>query len=238
MQRFEIPDPQALPEQLPPGRTEPMNTQELSPQIDFLYRAADNFTQSVQFADAKAGGVVLILSIGILDLFRNIRQFLDARDISAGWGWLATISSVIATIFAIMTVIQIARTLFPRRRPGLALAVLLRRRRRLPEPRKPTRTPSGAPPSASSSARWRDLLESRRDRRREVQAPPHRLRVRAAVRRLLGGGAARALARALSAAYGAGAKKLCPPVTKWCVLRGMSRTSTRPFWTNTSVPSQ
>ncbi len=71
MQRFEIPDPQALPEQLPPGRTEPMNTQELSPQIDFLYRAADNFTQSVQFADAKAGGVVLILSIGILDLFKQ-----------------------------------------------------------------------------------------------------------------------------------------------------------------------
>lgn len=120
MQRFEIPDPQALPEQLPPGRTEPMNTQELSPQIDFLYRAADNFTQSVQFADAKAGGVVLILSIGILDLFKNIRQFLDARDIAAAWGWLATISSVVATIFAILTVIQIARTLFPRRRPGLA----------------------------------------------------------------------------------------------------------------------
>ena len=96
-----------------------MNTQELSPQIDFLYRAVDNFTQSVQFADAKAGGVVLILSIGILDLFKNIRQFLDARDIAAAWGWLATVSSVIATIFAILTVVQIARTLFPRRRPGL-----------------------------------------------------------------------------------------------------------------------
>jgi hypothetical protein len=119
MQRFEVPDPRALPEQLPPGRTEPMNTQELSPQIDFLYRAVDNFTQSVQFADAKAGGVVLILSIGILDLFRNIRQFLDARDIAAAWGWLATVSSVIATIFAILTVVQIARTLFPRRRAGL-----------------------------------------------------------------------------------------------------------------------
>jgi pycsar effector protein len=119
MQRFEIPDPQALPEQLPPGRTEPMNTQELSPQIDFLYRAVDNFTQSVQFADAKAGGVVLILSIGLLDLFKDMRQFLDARDIAAAWGWLATVSSVIATIFAILTVVQIARTLFPRRRPGL-----------------------------------------------------------------------------------------------------------------------
>src|SRR3954468_24231424 len=119
MERFDVPDPHALPERLPPGRTEPRNTQELSPQIDFLYRAVDSIQQSVQFADAKAGGVVLILSIGILDLFKNLRNFLDARDLSAAWGWLATISSVIATLFAILTVVQIARTLFPRRRPGL-----------------------------------------------------------------------------------------------------------------------
>ena len=118
MERFNVPDPNALPQRLPPGRTEPMNTQELSPQIDFLYRAADNFTQSVQFADAKAGGVVLILSIGILDLFRNIRPFLDARDISPSWGWLATVCAVVATLFAVLTVVQIARALFPRRRPG------------------------------------------------------------------------------------------------------------------------
>jgi hypothetical protein len=119
MKRFEVADPHALPEQLPAGRTEPGNTQELSPQIDFLYRAVDSFTQSVQFGDAKAGGVVLILSIGILDLLRNIRQFLDARDVSAGWGWLATIAAVIATVFVVLTVIQVARTLFPRRRPGM-----------------------------------------------------------------------------------------------------------------------
>jgi len=119
VERFEVPDPHALPPQLPPGRTEPRNTQELSPQIDFLYKAVDNFTQSVQFADAKAGGVVLILSIGILDLFRNLRNFLDARDLSAGYGWTATIAALIATVFGIMTVVQIARSLFPRRRPGL-----------------------------------------------------------------------------------------------------------------------
>jgi Family of unknown function (DUF5706) len=119
MERFELPDPDAVPEQLPAGRTEPPTVQDISPQIDFLYRAAESFQQSVQFADAKAGGVVLILSIGILDLFRNIRQFLDARDLSVGWGWLATVSSVIATVFAILTVFQVARTLFPRRRPGM-----------------------------------------------------------------------------------------------------------------------
>jgi hypothetical protein len=119
VERFEIPDPDALPPRLPPGRTEPRNTQELSPQIDFLYRAVDSIQQSVQFADAKAGGVVLILSIGILDLFRNLRNFLDARDLSAGYGWTATIAALIATAFGILTVVQIARALFPRRRAGL-----------------------------------------------------------------------------------------------------------------------
>ena len=119
MERFDLPDPDALPGPLPPWRSEPPTVQEISPQIDFLYRAADNFTQSVQFADAKAGGVVLILSIGILDLFRNLRNFLDARDLSAGYGWTATVAAVIATAFGILTVVQIARTLFPRRRPGM-----------------------------------------------------------------------------------------------------------------------
>jgi hypothetical protein len=119
VERFDVPDPHALPQRLPPGRTEPRNTQELSPQIDFLYRAVDSFQQSVQFADAKAGGVVLILSIGILDLFRNLRNFLDARDLSAGYGWTATVAAIIATAFGILTVIQIARALFPRHRPGL-----------------------------------------------------------------------------------------------------------------------
>ena len=119
MERYDVPDPTQLPPRLPAGREEPPTVQEISPQIDFLYKATDNFTQSVQFADAKAGGVVLILSIGILDLFRNLRNVLDARDLSPAWGWLATISCLIATAFAVLTVLQIARTLFPRRRAGL-----------------------------------------------------------------------------------------------------------------------
>lgn len=118
MDRFDLPDPDAFPDPLPAGRPEPPTVQEISPQIDFLYKAADNFTQSVQFADAKAGGVVLILSIGILDLFRHLRDFLDARDLSPAYGWTATIACIVATVFGMLTVVQIARTLFPRRRPG------------------------------------------------------------------------------------------------------------------------
>jgi hypothetical protein len=119
VERFDVPDPEALPGRLPPGRTEPPTVQDISPQIDFLYRATENFERAVQFADAKAGGVVLILGIGLLDLLRNLRNFLDARDLSVAWGWLATVACILATVFAIATVVQVARSLFPRGRPGL-----------------------------------------------------------------------------------------------------------------------
>ena len=59
-------------EPLPDIRPEPPTYQDIQPQLDFLYRASETFERSVQFADAKAGGVVLILGIGILDLFRHV----------------------------------------------------------------------------------------------------------------------------------------------------------------------
>jgi Family of unknown function (DUF5706) len=102
-----------------PGRREPATVDEIAPQLDFLYRATENFERAVQFADAKAGGVMLILSIGLIDLLRNIRQFLDARHTAPGWGWLATIACLFGILFAIAAVGQVGRTLVPRRRPGL-----------------------------------------------------------------------------------------------------------------------
>jgi Pycsar effector protein len=102
-----------------PSRREPAIVDEIAPQLDFLYRVAENFERSVQFADAKAGGVMLILSIGLIDLLRNIRHFLDARHASPGWGWLATIACLFGILFAIAAVGQVGRTLVPRRRSGL-----------------------------------------------------------------------------------------------------------------------
>jgi pycsar effector protein len=106
-------------ESLAAVRPEPPTVQDISPQLDFLYRASETFERAVQFADAKAGGVVLILGIGILDLFRHVRDFLDARDASVGWGWLSTIACLIAIGFGILTLLQVGRALVPRRRPGL-----------------------------------------------------------------------------------------------------------------------
>jgi hypothetical protein len=113
------PDEETRSEPLAAVRPEPPTVQDISPQLDFLYRASETFERAVQFADAKAGGVVLILGIGILDLFRHVRDFLDARDASAGWGWLATIACLVAVAAALATVLQVGHALFPRRRPGL-----------------------------------------------------------------------------------------------------------------------
>jgi len=112
-------DAQAELEPLAAERPEPPTVQDISPQLDFLYRASENFERAVQFADAKAGGVVLILGIGILDLFRHVRNFLDARDASAAYGWLSTVACLVAIAAGLLTVLQVGRALFPRRRPGL-----------------------------------------------------------------------------------------------------------------------
>jgi len=111
-------------EELPPlaaVRPEPVNVQQIQPHLDFLYRVAQTMDTAVQFADAKVGGVVLILGIGILDLFRHVREFLDARDLSPFWGWVSCISCLIAVIAAAATVLQVGRTLFPRRRASSSL---------------------------------------------------------------------------------------------------------------------
>ena len=104
---------------LPDVRPEPPTVQDIQPHLDFLYRAATTIDSQVQFADAKVGGVVLILGIGVLDLFRQLRGFLDARDASAAWGWLSTISCLFAVCAGLLTVAQVGRALFPRSRPGL-----------------------------------------------------------------------------------------------------------------------
>jgi pycsar effector protein len=111
-------------QELPPLaaiRPEPENVQQIQPHLDFLYRASQTMDTAVQFADAKVGGVVLILGIGILDLFRHVREFLDARDLSPFWGWVSCIACVIAVIAALATVLQVGRTLFPRRRASSSL---------------------------------------------------------------------------------------------------------------------
>jgi hypothetical protein len=103
---------------VPDLHPEPQNVQEISPQLDFLYRAENAFQQWLQFADAKAGGVILILSIGILDLFRRAKDLLNATDLPSSWGYGATISFALAMVCGVLAIFQVGRALFPRHIPG------------------------------------------------------------------------------------------------------------------------
>ncbi len=100
-------------------RREPQTYQELSPQLDFLYRAEAEFAQWVQFADAKSGGVILVLSIGALDLLHKAKDFIHARNLHHGaWGWVSLVFFVVAIGALGLTVTGVARTLFPKIRPS------------------------------------------------------------------------------------------------------------------------
>jgi hypothetical protein len=77
----------------PEAGVEPRTAQDISPQLDFLYRAESAFCAWVQFADAKAGGVTLLLGIGLLDLIRRSGAMVTPTRQAAPWGWIATVTS-------------------------------------------------------------------------------------------------------------------------------------------------
>jgi hypothetical protein len=100
-------------------KREPQTYQELSPQLDFLYHCEAEFSQWVQFADAKSGGVILVLSIGALDLFRHAGDFLRAYDLPHPvWGVISLIFFLLGMCGFALTVKGVASTLFPRIRPS------------------------------------------------------------------------------------------------------------------------
>ena len=119
-------------------------------------------------------------------------------------------SALIATVFGILTIVQVARALFPRSRAGLGSLFFF-----------------GVIAGFKSAQEYEDAVwrSSERElvrsmattvwnlsghRRREVQAPQARVRVCAPLRDLLGDRPPGQLARALARLYGAGAKKLWP----------------------------
>ena len=94
---------------------EPQTYQELSPQLDFLYHAQDNFADWVKFADTKSQMVILVLSIGALDVLHKATDFIHAHNLRhETWGWIALVGFIAAIATMGLTVLGVARTLFPK----------------------------------------------------------------------------------------------------------------------------
>jgi hypothetical protein len=83
-------------------------------QIEALERTVERFAGWVQFGDAKAGGVLVLLGIGLADLLTHADPLLHAHRLHSKWGDVATITFIAALALAVVVVIKVSRALFPR----------------------------------------------------------------------------------------------------------------------------
>jgi hypothetical protein len=83
-------------------------------QIEVLERTVERFAGWVQFGDAKAAGVLLLLGIGLADLLTHADPLLHAHRLRSDWGDVATFTFLAALALAVLVVIEVSRALFPR----------------------------------------------------------------------------------------------------------------------------
>jgi hypothetical protein len=83
-------------------------------QIEALERTVERFAGWVQFGDAKAGGVLVLLGIGLADLLTHADPLVHAHRLRSTWGDVATAAFIASLALAVLVVIEISRALFPR----------------------------------------------------------------------------------------------------------------------------
>jgi hypothetical protein len=91
----------------PPG-------QDASAGADFAEKALASGAEWARFADPKLFGVLVFLGLGVADLVEYAHRLWDAHNGPSAWGWLATVSFVIAAALAVLTVTCTTLGLFPR----------------------------------------------------------------------------------------------------------------------------
>jgi len=83
-------------------------------QIEALERTVERFAGWVQFGDAKAAGVLVLLGVGLADLLTHADPLLHAHRLHSNWGDVATVAFIAALALAVLVVIEVSRALFPR----------------------------------------------------------------------------------------------------------------------------
>jgi Family of unknown function (DUF5706) len=95
------------------------------PQIrsaDFFAASVDRFGQWLQFEDAKAGVVLVILGIALSDLLGKAGALIHAHKSHSGWGGVASVSFWVAVLSAAAVLALVIFALTPRiraRRPSV-----------------------------------------------------------------------------------------------------------------------
>lgn len=83
-------------------------------QIEALERTVERFAGWVQFGDAKAAGVLVLLGIALADLLTHADPLVHAHRLRSSWGDVATVMFIAALALAVLVVIEVSRALFPR----------------------------------------------------------------------------------------------------------------------------
>jgi Pycsar effector protein len=83
-------------------------------QIEALERTVERFAGWVQFGDAKAAGVLVLLGIALADLLTHADPLVHGHRLRSNWGDVATVAFIAALAVAALVVIEVSRALFPR----------------------------------------------------------------------------------------------------------------------------
>jgi Family of unknown function (DUF5706) len=86
--------------------------------IALVERTLDRVADWTRFGDAKAGGVLVLLALGLADLLSNASRLSVAHRLSDRWGDAATGLFWLALVLAVLVVIQVSRALFPKVEPS------------------------------------------------------------------------------------------------------------------------
>jgi hypothetical protein len=100
------------------GSREPVHPRSATETIEALERTIERFTGWVQFGDAKAAGVLVLLGLALTDLLGHAGSLAHAHRAASVWGDVAMISLCAALALAVLVVFQTSRALFPRVRPS------------------------------------------------------------------------------------------------------------------------
>jgi hypothetical protein len=82
--------------------------------VEILKWTVERFASWVQFGDAKAGAVLLLLGLGLTDLLGKAGRLEHAHRLKSDWGDVATGSFILALALAAVVVLKGSRALFPR----------------------------------------------------------------------------------------------------------------------------
>lgn len=86
-------------------------------QHEFFDKALADAGRWTRFSDPKALAALVILGLALANLLEYVRPLMHAHEAGSAFGWIATIAFWLAVVWAVVTVLVVILSLFPRVAP-------------------------------------------------------------------------------------------------------------------------